>query len=184
MQTPLIKEIYLHTYILYIGSEKFFFFAIIGNFSTHYFNILECNFSSFYWKVNCDLVLTYATKIFWLSKIYQIFQHGLQWCYLILLSKILIIYIQKNLLLAAAFIGLFFSFLTTLLPYYCRLVIGAIIHHQGRTWYTVMCKHLKKVQFEEISKAKINIFQSIFFLKWKVSVIFVYFSISYEKNTF
>ena len=52
MQTPLIKEIYLHTYILYIGWEKFFF-AIIGNFSTDYFNVLECNF------------------------IYQIFQHGL-----------------------------------------------------------------------------------------------------------
>ena len=93
-------------------------------------------------------------------------------CYLILLSKILIIYIQKKRRLTAPLLNLlffssslywpFFSFLTTLLPYYCRLVIGAIIHHQGRTWYTVMCKHLKKVQFEEISKTKINIFENIF----------------------
>ena len=98
-----------------------------------------------------------------------------QSCYLILLSKILIIYIQKKRRLTAACPSLepssfssslywpFFSFLTTLLPYYCRLVIGAIIHHQGRTWYTVMCKHLKKVQPEEISKAKINIFRAFFF---------------------
>ena len=51
MQTPLIKEIYLHIHFVYWMRKVFF--AIIGNFSTDYFNVLECNF------------------------IYQIFQHGL-----------------------------------------------------------------------------------------------------------
>ena len=135
MQTPLIKEIYLHIHFVYWMRKVFF----------------RNNRKFFNWLFQCTRMQFYLSNFStWLT------------CYLILLSKILIIYIQKNLLLAAAFIGLFFSFLTTLLPYYCRLVIGAIIHHQGRTWYTVMCKHLKKVQFEEISKAKVNIFLNIF----------------------
>ena len=93
MQTPLIKEIYLHIHFVYWMRKVFF-----RNNRKFFNRLFQCTRMQFY-------LSNFST---WLT------------CYLILLSKILIIYIQKKrrltapllnlLFLVAAFIGLFSLF--------------------------------------------------------------------------